>query len=276
MRIRRVKLATVLIVLVATLVVFPTGCGGDGDNGNEVQVQKRTEVSLDEDQGTKEPSGIGVLDELPQLERASADETVPAIRGSAGLTVPQWLSRVNGDVAAYWQSEFNEPDYTFPAPFQQIFDRPVTTRCGGRVPAKAGPFYCELDDTIFLPSRFFTREAQRFGDAAVAVIVAHENGHHVQDVLKIFDQKGLKTIQTELQADCLAGVWAASILRRGLLELGDIGEILGEVEISGDPPGTPVTAPGAHGSSELRQVAFFRGYDGGRPGACPIPPVPGH
>ena len=146
---------------------------------------------------------------------------------------------------------------------------------GAGSPPNAGPFYPELDQTIFLPVRFFTQEARAFGNAGVAVIVAHLNGHHVQNIVEIFDQPGTKTVQTELQADCLAGVWAASVLRRGLLEPGDIGEILGEVEISGDPPGTRVTAPNAHGSSQLRQEAFYRGYNGGAPRACPIPPVPG-
>lgn len=267
-----------LVLAAASAIALFAGCGDDdedeaGTASAEVELQARTEVAVDEDKGTKDPVGIEVLEELPQLQRASSDDSVPAIRGSAGLTIPEWLDTVNGDVAAYWQQSFNGSEYRYEAPFQEIFDRPVRTRCGGKVPVDAGPFYCELDQTIFLPVPFFAAQAKRFGDAGPAVIVAHENAHHVQNLLGIFDKRRLKTIQTELQADCLAGVWASSVLERGLIEPGDIGEILGEVEISGDPPGTPVKQPGAHGSSELRAQAFVRGYEGGRPGDCPIPDV---
>ena len=164
------------LVVVCLALAVVAGCG-DGDSGDEdaaVTTEARSEVALDEDTGTAEASGIEVLDELPQLQRASTDESIPAIRGSAGLSIEDWLATVNSDVARYWQRVFNEPGYRFPGPSQWIFSRPVRTRCGGRVPADAGPFYCELDQTIFLPVRFFTQEAQRFGDAGVAVIVAHE------------------------------------------------------------------------------------------------------
>ena len=77
--------------------------------------------------------------------------------------------------------------------------------------------------------------------------------------------------QLELQADCLAGVWAKTVYERGLLEEGDIGEILGLVEIAGDPEGFPINAPGAHGNSAMRQDFFDQGYEGGAPGSCPVP-----
>ena len=112
--------------------------------------------------------------------------------------------------------------------------------------------------------------SDRFGDAAVAVVVAHENGHRIQDLLGLF-RAPLLSAQIELQADCLAGVWASTVYRRGLLEPGDIDEILGIIHISGDAQGVPIKAQGAHGNATLRQSFFAQGYNGGDPGACPPP-----
>ena len=69
----------------------------------------------------------------------------------------------------------------------------------------------------------------------------------------------------------LAGVWAKTVYARGLLEEGDIGEILGLVDAVADPDSVPINAPGAHGNSALRQDFFAQGYDGGKPGSCPVP-----
>ncbi len=263
--------AVVLVALAGILGV--AGCGDEeaDDPGANVEVNERVEVALDDADAdaTDPPGGAEVLEDFEALQRAEGETTVPAIRGSAGLTVPEWISSVDSDVANYWQRQFNRSDYRFRAPFEVIYERPVRSECG--VARNAfGPFYCSFDRTMYLPVRFFERQSERFGDAAVAVIVAHENGHHVQEQLGLFDA-GLLTIQTELQADCLAGVWARTVYRRDLFEPGDIGEILGLVEASGDPDATPVSAPGAHGSSGLRQAFFDQGYDSGRPGDCPPP-----
>lgn len=264
----------VLAILVALVACFAVvGCGDEeaDDPGADVQVNERTEVVLDDPRGaiTNVPPGPEALDDFEALQRAEGNASVPAIRGSAGLTIPEWISTVNADVATYWQRQFNRQSYRFRAPSEVIYDEPVQSECG-LARNSFGPFYCTFDRTIYLPVRFFERQSERFGDAAVAVIVAHENGHHVQEQLGLFN-RGLLTIQTELQADCLAGVWARTVYRRGLLERGDIGEILGLVESSGDPRDTPVDAPGAHGSSGLRQSFFDQGYESGRPAACPPP-----
>ena len=155
------------------------------------------------------------------------------------------------------------------APSSSMIPVRSASPCGQASP-RTGPFFCTLNDGIYLPVAFFDRVAQPFGDAATAIVIAHENGHHVQDLLGLFDQP-LTSAQIELQADCLAGVWAKTVFDRGLLEEGDIGEILGLVELSGDAPGTPVTAQGAHGNSAQRQQFFAQGYDGGDPGSCPVP-----
>ena len=269
-------LRVVIAAAIAALAVF-AGCGDDddsdtgGDAGAEVTLNEEIAVDAGEaDAGaTEEPTGPEVLAELTQLVRADQDEGVPAIRGSAGLSVPEWMHSVNGDVTTYWQAQFNGSGYRYELPGEVLFDRSVRTECG-RGRASFGPFYCANDEVIYLPVKFFEMADRRFGDAAVALVIAHENGHHVQQRLGLFNA-GLLTAQTELQADCLAGVWANTVLQRGLLEEGDIGEILGLTEISGDIEGTPVDTPGAHGSSELRVRYFNQGYEGGDPGACPVP-----
>jgi uncharacterized protein len=275
----RVRIVSSTLALAVALLVLLAGCGGDDDDGSggsaEVQVNETTTIAVDEAdaEATQDPAADGVvaLDDMPELQRAAGEPTVPAIRGSAGLTVPEWAHTVDVDVANYWQRQFNRAGYRYEPAREAVFDQKIRTGCG-RAGRSAGPFYCTRDDTIYLPVAFFSQMAQRFGDAAVAVVIAHENGHHVQDLLGLFDPRyNLVTAQTELQADCLAGVWAATVYRRGLLEPGDIEEILGIVDLSGDAEGVPITAQGAHGSSALRLAAFNRGYEGGRPNSCPIP-----
>ena len=110
---------------------------------------------------------------------------------------------------------------------------------GHREPEGRARSTAPLDETIFFPVEFFEKVANPFGDAATAIVVAHENAHRVQDLLGLFDPP-IISAQLELQADCLAGVWAKTVFDRGLLEEGDIGEILGLVDIAGDLAGTPI------------------------------------
>jgi predicted metalloprotease len=266
-------LLTLAVVVAAALLA---GCGDDssGSSGTpEVTVNETTTVSVDpaDSAATKDPAddGQAALDQFAELRRAQGEPTVPAIRGSAGLTVPEWISTVDADVANYWQKQFNSAGYRYKPPKEVIFDQKIRTGCG-KAPANAGPFYCSTDGTIYLPTRFFEAQSQRFGDAAVAVVIAHENGHRVQDLLGLF-RAPLLSAQIELQADCLAGVWARTVYKRGLFEPGDVEEILGIVHVSGDAQGVPITAQGAHGSSGLRESAYEQGYTGGKPASCPIP-----
>jgi predicted metalloprotease len=266
--VRLTLLAAILAIALAPLA----GCGDDESPATTpVVVNEPAEVDLDQadPDATKVPDGVGVLDQLQELRQAEGSASVPAIRGSAGLTVPEWMHTVDGDVASYWQKQFNDAGYEYAPATENIFDTRAPSACGTASP-RTGPFYCSTDQGIYLPVAFFEQQAGPFGDAAVAVVIAHENGHRVQDLLGLFDQP-ISSAQIELQADCLAGVWAKSVYDRGLLEEGDIGEILGLVNISGDSPETPINAPGAHGSSALRADFFGQGYDGGTPGSCPVP-----
>jgi predicted metalloprotease len=271
----RIGLASVIALALALGVL--AGCGdddSDGDaGGTEASVNEPVLADVDEgDEDATEapPEDVAVLDEFGALRQAEGQDSVPAIRGSAGLSVPEWIHTVNGDVGTYWQQQFNTAGYAYAPATELIYDGRTQTACGGTANQKGGPFYCTLDETIFYPVKFFENVANPFGDAATAIVVAHENAHRVQDLLGVFDLP-IISAQLELQADCLAGVWAKTVLDRGLLEEGDIGEILGLVDIAGDSPETPINAPGAHGNSQLRADFFNQGYAGGEPGSCPIP-----
>jgi predicted metalloprotease len=215
------------------------------------------------------PRGQAALSLLQPVLRPRIAITTPKIRGSAGTTVAQWLTTVDNDVGSFWQYMFNRSRLVYAPVNQSIFSKPVQTGCG-RVTPGGGPFYCYRGSTIFLPLPWFVGYANPFGDAAIAVIVAHENGHHIQDLLGILGDARYRGVDVELQADCLAGIWAASVYRRGLLQPGDLQEAWTVTRAGGDAPGTPAGAPGAHGTPSQRLRSFRKGYNRGVPGACRI------
>jgi predicted metalloprotease len=133
--------------------------------------------------------------------------------------------------------------------------------CGG--PTTASPFYCGSTRTIVLPAVFFERLWQNDADAAVAVVIAHEWGHHVQRSLGMFSGDYF-SIQTELQADCLAGVFFQHAAERGWLDAGDLDEALAISWRGGDSVLVAWFDEGAHGTPRQRVDAFSRGFQGTR------------
>ena len=274
-----VLVKTMLALVLALALGAFTACGDDDDNGTgsagtepELNTAVPTDVGeADEDATEDPPEGEATLDEFEELATAEDTPDVPAIRGSAGLSTEDWIHTVNGDVATYWQQQFNNEGYEFVPAKELIFDNKLKSACGVKASLRTGPFYCTLDEAIYYPVAFFQKVPEKFGDAATAVVVAHENAHRVQDLIGLFDAPKIISAQLELQADCLAGVWAKTVYARGLLEDGDIGEILGITDLAGDPENFPINAPGAHGNSQMRVDAFNQGYEGGAPGTCPVP-----
>ena len=155
-----------------------------------------------------------------------------------------------------------------------------------------GPFYCPTDQSIYLDTEFFTELSTRFqapGDFAMAYVIAHEVGHHLQDVLGTLDQASAAQarssrvegnaiqVQVELQADCYAGVWAANARTpagQPVMEEGDFEEGMRAAEAIGDDTlqrqtqGRVVPDSFTHGSSEQRMAALRTGYRSGDPAAC--------
>jgi len=155
--------------------------------------------------------------------------------------------------------------------------------------AASGPFYCPGDEKLYLDTAFFEELARRFkapGDFAQAYVIAHEVGHHVQNLLGEFDRAAQLrssgasanqvSVRQELQADCLAGVWGHYAAERGRLEPGDLEEGLNAAAAIGDDriqrktrgQVTPETF--THGSSADRVQAFKQGFSTGQISACSI------
>jgi uncharacterized protein len=198
-----------------------------------------------------------------------------------------FVSFVLDDVQTVWKSKFQQAGKTYRKADLVLFDDSVDTGCGSATSA-VGPFYCPADQTVYLDLGFFRELQQRFGapgDFAQAYVIAHELGHHVQNVLGITSDVQQETarhsdaandlsIKTELQADCLAGVWGFTTQQRDLLDPGDVEEGLQAAAAVGDDRIQKQATGGinpdtwTHGSSEQRVRWFRQGFSAGDPARC--------
>jgi predicted metalloprotease len=196
----------------------------------------------------------------------------------------EFVSFVLDDLQAVWSRAL--PDRYERAKLV-LFRDAVESGCGVGESA-TGPFYCPLDGKVYLDLGFFDELSRRLGapgEFAQAYVLAHEIGHHVQSLLGISSEvrraqqarPGLRnalSVKLELQADCLAGVWAHSTARRDLLEQGDVESAMGAAAAIGDDrlqrSATGRVAPESftHGSSAERVAWFRRGVEAGRVDAC--------
>ena len=196
-----------------------------------------------------------------------------------------YLTALFDDVQRVWRSEFALAHMTYSPAHLIVFSGQTESACG---PHKdAGPFYCPADHAVYLDLRFFTLllRLAHVGAAAQVFIVGHEVGHHVQRLLHIADRidavnhadpggANARSIKTELQADCLAGVWARSAYPRNQLRLSSLDEALKTAKVIGDDYIQRATAQvvdsalWTHGSSAQRQQWLRAGYRSGRPSAC--------
>lgn len=194
--------------------------------------------------------------------------------------------RVLGSTERRWTDIFAENGARY-VPARLVFYRGGTQTACGVGQAAMGPFYCPNDKQIYLDTSFFDELSQRFGapgDFAMAYVIAHEVGHHVQDLEGTLDEAHnaqARSSQTEgnaiqvgveLQADCYAGVWAAR--DQNLLEPGDVEEGMRAAEAIGDDTlqkqsqGVVVPESFTHGSSAQRMQALQTGLRTGNPAAC--------
>jgi len=168
-----------------------------------------------------------------------------------------------------------------------LFRDAVESACG-TAPAEVGPFYCPADEKVYIDLSFYEELDGRFGapgDFAQAYVLAHEIGHHVQNILGLSrkvsaaqrsnpDAANELSVRLELQADCLAGVWGHSTAKRGILEHGDIEEGLGAAAAVGDDRiqrrtrGSVNADSFTHGSSAQRTEWFRRGLTSGQVSNC--------
>ncbi len=234
--------------------------------------------------------GIVVVVALYFFARSSCGSSVPLLGGGTDPGAPtaddervQFVSFVFDDAQETWSRLFAERGENYPPAKLVVFHGSTSTGCGYGS-AATGPFYCPRDRNVYIDLRFYAQLRERFGapgDFAQAYVIGHELGHHVQNVLGVFDrhpQRGSGedsiAVRTELQADCLAGVWAHSTGQRGLLEEGDVQEALraaaaiGDDNIQRQSGGSVQPESWTHGSAEQRAQWFERGYKRGSIDAC--------
>jgi hypothetical protein len=202
----------------------------------------------------------------------------------------QFVARVLGSTERTWTKIFEAGGRTYEKPTLVLFSDAVQSACGF-AQAASGPFYCGPDHKVYIDLSFYRDLRQRFqapGDFAQAYVIAHEVGHHVQNLLGIMNkvqesqsratnenQANALSVRLELQADCLAGIWANSAHReRNILEQGDVEEGLNAAAQIGDDRmqkrarGHVVPEGFTHGSAEQRVQWFRRGLESGELKQC--------
>ncbi len=241
---------------------------------------------------------IGLLsgqDPLQILGQLASQSSAPTTQQSDTPTRgddPQvdFVQAILGDTEDTWRALFEQGGERYRDPTLVLFRGGVNSACGF-ANAAMGPFYCPGDQRVYLDLQFFDEMTARFqasGDFAQAYVIAHEVGHHVQTLLGVSQQmqaarqrgeqmegdNGL-LVRQELQADCLAGVWAHHAQQRhDWLEEGDLEEALNAANAIGDDnlqrqsQGRVVPDAFTHGTSAQRVRWFRTGFDSGEPGRC--------
>lgn len=230
--------------------------------------------------------GGGGQVQMPGFEQSDGS---PAPRGSAQEEeMKQFMATVLAETEDTWNGIFQANGQQYEEPKMVLFRGQVRSACGF-ASAASGPFYCPGDRKVYLDMSFFDELAQKFdaaGDFAQAYVVAHEVGHHVQNLIGVlpkFNQMrqsmseteaNQMSVRVELQADCFAGVWGKYTQQKGLLEQGDLEEALNAATQIGDDTlqkrmqGYVVPESFNHGTSEQRMRWFKRGFDSGKMTAC--------
>jgi len=217
-------------------------------------------------------------------DQVNSPELVPETGGQCDTETAQIVCGAVEDVQTYWQSAFQSSGREYAIAPTVFFEGATQTGCGTGQ-AATGPFYCPVDSKVYFDLDFLNQLQNQLGatgDLASQYIVAHEYGHHVQNLLGISDQvrqleqqnpaqANSYSVRLELQADCLAGVWAHDAEARELLLPGDLEEALNAASAVGDDAiqgsqANPETF--THGTSEQRQTWFSRGFQSGDSDQC--------
>ncbi len=231
-----------------------------------------------------------VLSVLSGGGMSAPDSNVPAHAPPANDAMATFVSKILADTEDTWQTYFKQNGSTYTEPKLVLFTGETPTACGTGQTAQ-GPFYCPGDQKVYIDLAFYQELQDRFhagGEFAEAYVIAHEVGHHVQNLLglanKVHDaqqhsgdraQANALSVRMELQADCYAGVWGhRADAMKHLLEPGEIEQALNAATAIGDDrlqkqaQGYAVPESFTHGSSEQRVRWFTRGMESGNPKDC--------
>jgi predicted metalloprotease len=229
---------------------------------------------------------MGLADTVQQVQ---APAEAPAGKlGAPADEMGRFVSVVLADTEQTWNTLFRQLGRDYQEPRLVLFTGATPTACGTGQ-AAMGPFYCPLDQRVYIDLAFYQQLRDRFrapGDFAQAYVIAHEVGHHVQNQLGIMQkmdayrqrlseaQYNALSVRLELQADCLAGVWAHHANNRQLLEAGDVDEAMTAAAAIGDDTiqrrtqGRIVPESFTHGTSDQRMRWFMTGMKTGQISAC--------
>ncbi|GAC1040517.1 KPN_02809 family neutral zinc metallopeptidase [Rhizobium sp. No.120] len=236
---------------------------------------------------------IGLLQQSGMLEGGgSGYQQSTSNSGGGGQPandeMKQFVATVLADTEDTWTGIFKSMGQTYTDPKLVLFSGSFPSACG-QASAATGPFYCPSDQKVYLDMAFFQQMKDQFGasgDFAQAYVIAHEVGHHVQDLLGIlpkFNQArrnmsevdaNKMSVRIELQADCFAGIWGKFTQQKGILQAGDLEEALNAAQQIGDDTlqkrtqGYVVPDSFNHGTSAQRVKWFKQGFDSGKLSDC--------
>lgn len=224
---------------------------------------------------------------LPALEQLNQNQTTTTTSGNQQLSeedkkLGQFVGTVFADTEDIWTKIFRENNMQYRLPKMVLFTDAVETACGS-ASAASGPFYCPGDEKVYLDLAFFNELQTKFGakggDFAIAYVIAHEVGHHIQTVLGTSnkvrklqetmneEQANKLSVCLELQADFYAGLWAK--YNQQNLDMDDLDEALSAAQAVGDDTiqtrmqGHVTPESFTHGTSEQRKYWFMKGYKTG-------------
>ena len=211
------------------------------------------------------------------------EQQTPYVATAEEEELVEFVSVILHDTEVVWEEVLTEEGMEYRKPTLVIFSGSVESACGV-AGSSMGPFYCSADESVYIDLSFYKELKTRFkapGDFAMAYVIAHEIGHHVQNLYGITDQVhelqgkvsekeyNRYSVMLELQADYLAGVFTHHAQKMKLLEEGDLEEALNAASAIGDDTlqrqtqGRVVPDSFTHGTSEQRQKWFYKGYETG-------------
>lgn len=230
-----------------------------------------------------------ILQQGTEMGGGSSVQTLPVQPSAADNELADFVSVVLADTEDTWRGLFKQMGGTYEEPNLVLFTGMVESACG-YAQAAIGPFYCSRDKKVYIDLSFYRDLKSKMnapGDFAQAYVIAHEVGHHVQELLGISDkvhamrarlsQKEYNklSVKMELQADCFSGIWAHHAQKmRNILEPGDVEEALNAASMIGDDRlqkqsrGYVTPDSFTHGTSEQRVEWFNRGFKTGSINSC--------